>query len=118
MALEYPIQLATGTEAEHSAADGNYMLGQASFTSDGLRHRIGDVEGNGLVQGEQSTDVLTVNPAAGGYAADEDFTLASGYRRHVKTISLAAHTGTYTKTLSIPALEDSGVAVLAGDFEA
>lgn len=111
---ELTILIATGTEAQHTAADGNYALGQLSFTSDGKRLRAGDdaEEGTALIVGQTGIAAIIVPVAAG----TTEIVVASGHRKHVRKIAPTAGAGgAFTRKIVLPASEDGDVAVIDGD---
>lgn len=106
--------MAPGTEAQATDAEGNYVEGQSTFTSqDGRRLRIGLPDGNSLLIGWPKAEAA-VGPLS--TAGNTTLVATSGHALHTCVVSAGAGAGAFTRVLVLPATESGAVDVLDGTF--
>ena len=101
MALEIPILIKGGTEAQRVANAGTTGAREPNFSSgDARRFYVGD-----QIVGWPIAEATVALSAAG----NTDLVLTSGYPVHLCKVTVAAGAGLYTAKLVLPAAESGGV---------
>ncbi len=112
--MDIPIAFATGTQAQATAAEGQYQDGQVSLTTaDSKRMRVGLPDGTShLIGWPKAEDAVGALSTAG----TTNLVVTSGYAHHTCVVTITAGGGAFTRKLVLPLNESGAVAVLDGTY--